>query len=101
MGGYHSAEIAYIFHNTHRPGPRPWEETDHQLSDLMASYWMNFATTGDPNGKGLAAWPVFDPKADLVMRFGDKVEVTRIPHKPALDFLDAYFEKQRKSPVIN
>jgi hypothetical protein len=32
------------------------------------------------------------------MGFGDKVEVVPVPHKPALDFLDAYFEKQRKPP---
>ena len=32
---------------------------------------------------------------------GDKVEVTPIPHKPALDFLDAYFEKERKSRMVN
>lgn len=96
MGSFHSAEIAYVFHNTHRPG-RPWEETDHQLAELMSSYWVNFATTGDPNGKGLPAWPVYAPNADLVMGFCDKVEVVPVPHKPALDFLDAYFDKQRKS----
>ena len=101
MGAYHSAEIAYVFHNTHRPGGRPWEETDHQLSDIMASYWVNFATTGDPNGNGLPAWPVFDLKTERLMGFGDKVEVTPIPHRPPLDFLDAYFEKQRKQAVIN
>ena len=67
----------------------------------MASYSVNFSTTGDPNGKGLPAWTAFDTKSDLLMDFGDKVEVTPIPHKPALDFLDAYFEKQRKSPMIN
>jgi len=61
-----------------RPG-RPWEESDHQLAELMSSYWVNFAT-------------------DLAMGFGDKVEVVPVPHKPALDFLDAYFEKQRKPP---
>jgi len=97
MGAFHSAEIAYVFHNTHRP-VRPWEETDHQLSGLMSSYWVNFATTGDPNGKGLPAWPAYSPTADLLMGFGDKVEVVPVPHKPALDFLDVYFENQRKSP---
>ena len=95
MGAYHSSEITYVFHNTRRPG-RQWEETDHQLSDLMSAYWVNFATTGDPNGKGLPAWPAFDPRSDLLMSFGDKVDVAPIPHKPALDFLDAYMEKQRK-----
>ena len=96
MGAYHSAEIAYVFHNTHRP-TRPWEEADHQLSEIMSSYWVNFATTGDPNGKELPAWPAFDPKADLVMGFGDKVEAVPLPHKPELDFWEAYFENRRKS----
>ena len=63
----------------------------------MSSYWVNFATTGDPNGKGLPVWPVFDPKADVLMEFGDKVGVEPIPHKPALDFLDDFIQKQRKS----
>jgi para-nitrobenzyl esterase len=94
MGAYHSSEIAYVFHNTHRPG-RQWEEVDHQLSETMSTYWVNFATTGDPNGKDLPAWPAFDAGKDLLMDFGDKVEVQPIPHKAALDFLDAYFAKQR------
>jgi len=99
MGAYHSAEIAYVFQNTHRPG-RAWEEVDHQLSDIMSSYWVNFATTGDPNGKGLPAWPAFDPKAELLMGFGDKVEVAPIPHKPALDFLEGFIQKQRQSTAV-
>jgi hypothetical protein len=32
------------------------------------------------------------------MGFGDKIEVAPIPHKPELDFQDAYFEKQRRPP---
>ena len=97
MGAFHSAEIAYVFHNTHRPG-RAWEESDHQLAEIMSSYWVNFATTGDPNGKGLPAWPVFDPAKDLVMGFGDKVEAVPLPHKPELDFWENYVENRRKSP---
>jgi len=97
MGAFHSAEIAYVFHNTHRPG-RPWEETDHQLAETMSSYWVNFAATGDPNGKGLPAWPVFDPKKDIVMGFGNKVEAMPLPHTPELDFWESYIENRRKSP---
>jgi para-nitrobenzyl esterase len=70
MGAYHSAEIAYLSHNAHRPRTRPWEETDHKLSDLMESYWVNFAATGNPNGKGLPVRPAFDTKSDRLMGFG-------------------------------
>ena len=94
MGAYHSSEIAYVFHNTYRPG-RPWEEVDHRLSETISSYWVNFATAGNPNGKDLPEWPAFDPKKEVLLGLGDKIEVEPVPHKPALDFLDAYFAKQR------
>jgi para-nitrobenzyl esterase len=87
LGAFHSAEIAYVFHNTHRPG-RVFEEVDHKLADVMSQYWVNFAATGNPNGKDLPEWPAFDPAKDLLMGFGDKVEVEPIPHKDALDFLE-------------
>ncbi len=31
--------------------------------------WINFATTGDPKGTGLPAWPRHDPKVDLIFDF--------------------------------
>ncbi len=98
-GAYHSSEIAYVFHNTNN-ARRPWEEADHKLSDAMSACWVNFATTGDPNGKGLVEWPAYKPTADLAMGFGDKIEAIPLPHKPALDFLDGYFERLRAHPEL-
>ncbi len=94
---YHSAEIAYVFHNVASDTRRPWEDTDRKLSDVMSSYWVNFATTGDPNGSGLLKWPAYSAKDDVVMGFGDKIELIPLPQKPALDFLDTHFEKRRQS----
>jgi para-nitrobenzyl esterase len=97
MRSFHSAEIAYVFHNVAMDTRRPWEDTDRKLADVMSSYWVNFATTGDPNGSGLLKWPVYNAKDDTVMGFGDKIELMPVPHKPALDFLDRHFEKRRLS----
>ncbi len=62
----------------------------------MNSYWVNFATNGDPNGPGLPAWPVFDEKEQETMCF-DKTSGAR-PH-PTLDKLkafDVYYAKLRE-----
>jgi para-nitrobenzyl esterase len=83
---YHAAEIQYVFGNL-RPS-RPWEDADRKLSDLMSSYWANFAATGNPNGKGLPKWPGYDAKSDPSMEFGDQVAVRHEVNKPALDFFD-------------
>jgi hypothetical protein len=58
--------------------PRAWTDLDHQVSDMLSSYWVNFATNGDPNGKGLAKWPAFDDrKSDRPMVLGDQAKLGR------------------------
>ena len=57
-GAYHSAEIEFVFEAL--PSKKlPWSPEDTKLSDLMSSYWSNFAKTGDPNGAGLPKWPAY------------------------------------------
>lgn len=88
---YHASEIAYVFQNL---GPnRPWEDADRRLSGVVSSYWVNFAATGDPNGKGLPDWPAYQEKSDLALVLGDKIEPQPVPHKAALDFLDSAYNR--------
>jgi para-nitrobenzyl esterase len=41
----------------------------------MSSYWVNFATRGDPNGAGLPLWPALQPTARERLFLGPKIEV--------------------------
>ena len=65
-----------------------WTAADRTLADTVSSYWVNFATTGDPNGKGLPAWPRVDPKNERALEIGDTISVIPVPNVAALDFLD-------------
>ena len=94
-GATHGSEAQYIFQNLLLP--RAWTDLDRQVSDVMSSYWVNFATTGDPNRKGLAKWPAFDDKdtTDRPMVLGDRAEVGAGLSPAQLAFFEQVYEKQR------
>ena len=91
-GATHGAETAYVFDNL-LPGRTPWTDLDRQLADTLSSYWANFAAKGDPNGKGLPAWPSYrEKKSDRAMILGDQVEAGAPPLDAAkVAFYDAYY----------
>jgi len=74
---YHGSELFYVFHNLHL-FPQHWTRLDRHLEDTISSYWINFASTGNPNGAGLPSWSAYTAsQPDRVMIFGDKIEAGR------------------------
>ena len=67
-GAYHSGDLAYAFDNVGLVGVG-WNARDHELSDQMSQYWVNFAKTGDPNGEGLPLWPKYDREGEPAIEF--------------------------------
>ena len=98
----HGAEIPYAFNwpTGKYSTETSWTAVDRKLGGEVSSYWVNFAATGDPNGKGLPRWPAYQSKDDLVLEFGDTIAVAPVPHKAALDFLDGYFDRLRRSGAV-
>jgi len=85
-GAFHTGEVVYAYDNLKFEN-RPWQQTDIDLAKLMSSYWVNFATTGNPNGKGLPEWPSYNTKENQSMQFDEKSEAKSLPTKDQLDFL--------------
>jgi para-nitrobenzyl esterase len=83
LGAFHAMEIGYVFGGDFlAPLSR---DSDKQLSAQMMQYWVNFATSGDPNGAGLPEWKAYDSNADQVMEFGSHVGMSPVARSKAYD----------------
>jgi para-nitrobenzyl esterase len=77
-GAGHGAEIQYVFDNLD-VDKRQWTRADRQLAGRLAETWVNFARTGNPNGKGLPAWPAYDGAKASVLRIGSDAQLKMHP----------------------
>ena len=102
-GAIHAAELAYVFRNltAFAGAPSPPHAEDVELSDLMSSYWVNFARAGDPNGPGLPAWPAFDEKEMKTMIFEQTPAVRPLPNLEKLKTYDGFFAWEREQTKTN
>jgi para-nitrobenzyl esterase len=92
-GVYHAAELYYVWNNLH-VRDWPWEADDRRLAEIMASYWVNFARTGDPNGEGLPEWPTYQSGGGgLVMQLGRKIGAAQEQRRDRYEFLDRFYRK--------
>ena len=92
LGARHACEIEYVF-GALKSQPNPWEPVDFKISDAMASYWANFTKTGDPNGPGLAKWPIYDGADPSMMHFGEEIQAAPQAHRERYEFWSGAADK--------
>ena len=96
MGTPHVADLFYVFqHFEPNDSSVAWTEEDRRLGELMASYWTNFAKTGDPNGPGLPEWPAFGEDRQVLLRLKAKPELGA-PDQARMQLIDAWMAEARE-----
>ncbi len=90
-GAGHAADLAYVF-GSFRNNADPLTKS---VSDMMISYWTNFAKTGNPNGEGLPYWPQFEAGKKSVMMIKDGGHVIEHPNMDKINVIDEYYRWKR------
>jgi para-nitrobenzyl esterase len=93
-GASHFAELWYVFDHLNQ-APWRWSPADRALARDMSAYWSNFARSGDPNGRGLPAWPAFTNASARVLYLGDPVSVAGVANLDSLTILDGVYTSVR------
>ena len=102
----HTAEIPYVFNNlkavrvypdTSSPELSSASEANRKLADIVSSYWVNFARSGNPNGQGLAVWPAYRDKASgpaMVLDVAPRVRNETTTDSARREIYDKLYAKQ-------
>jgi para-nitrobenzyl esterase len=88
----HGAELPFVFMH---PFGGPWQSGQEQIADSVATYWANFARTGDPNGGDLPKWPACTDANGPVMNLGLSFSPAKMPDLPEHFLMDAYMNSLR------
>jgi len=104
LGACHTCELPYVFDNlgvlrlypdSSSPELAMASATDARVAAITSGYWINFAKTGDPNGKGLPKWPVFkDVAQGPVLHLGEKPVVGDALGPDRVKLYQAMYDKQ-------
>jgi para-nitrobenzyl esterase len=93
-GTQHGADVPYVFQTLDMKSPKT-TAGDRAVSEMLSTYWTNFAKNGNPNGPGVPKWPEFSGKRGQVMYFHNEAHPGPVPSAEALEVLDSYFAWRR------
>jgi para-nitrobenzyl esterase len=92
-GAAHADDMMYLKGAFDGKGAKYPQEK--KVGDLMQQYWVNFAKTMNPNGKGLPNWPVFEDGKPTVMQFQNGASLIMTPNQQRIKLIDGFMKYVR------
>lgn len=90
-GALHSAEIEYAMGNLDGNKVFQWTAEDRKVSNTLQSYFVNFISTGNPNGKGLPKWEKLQKeKTAAVMHIGANTRLEISKHEDRYQTMNTF-----------
>ncbi|HVS64589.1 MAG TPA: carboxylesterase/lipase family protein [Thermoanaerobaculia bacterium] len=79
FGAVHGVDVGLAFHNSSGEIAGADSEEGRLMADRLASAWVAFARTGNPNNPELPEWPAYDPETRPTMIFDVDTRVEEDP----------------------
>ena len=92
-GVAHADDIMYL--NGHFLTQADKYPAEAAVAESLQQYWVNFAKTLNPNGKGLPYWPTFNDTKPTTMQFSNGASLITVPNREQIDFVDRYYRAKR------
>jgi para-nitrobenzyl esterase len=87
FGAVHGHDVDASFHIARSPIAGAGMASGHRMADCLASAWVAFAKTGDPNNAEIPHWPAYEPSTRSTMIFDT---VTRAENDPRRAFRELW-----------
>jgi para-nitrobenzyl esterase len=86
FGAIHGIDVSASFHNYRDQTVDVGSARGRKMCDRLASAWIAFAKTGNPNNPEIPNWPAFDAQRRATMIFNDDTRVENDPRGEARKF---------------
>jgi para-nitrobenzyl esterase len=93
-GTPHGVDVPYVFMHINADNPY-FSESDIEVSEIMGTYWTNFAKYSNPNGENVPEWPAFNFENPSVLYLGKNNFIGPVPDEKSLQVLDEYYAWRR------
>lgn len=90
LGVFHGAEMEYVFGKA--KNEKEATPTDLHLSQVMMRAWVNFATSGNPNGPEVPQWPKYEKNQEDYLELGDTIRINNAIPKEKLNTFSKVFK---------